>query len=456
MSSPVLPLYDLGGEPREGLMEGRLLDPDSHLQPDNLESIIADLHEIGPVIDCAGRDLSQVQAGEIVWPTEADPYRLVVGYEAVKQASLDDALSSAENGVFAFDEKDSETLGEIPGDLLLHTDGDRHKELHAAYMNAFRDLNIFQMYESLETFSDVIVARALDMGSFDVVKDLTAPLPLEVVSQILGGLQSDVRDRMATVARYMGFYDDSRFTKDPKTAKDNATELVVMGLTGYQAEIDRLDQPGGIKPDEKTVMTQLAEAVANGESGVTLDDLCAFFVLLAVAGTETTSTANARGIMAFQDNTDQLEHLIANRGDEEIMGNARREIRRFTSPAAFFRRTATRDTEIEGVPIAAGDKVILSYLAANRDPKVFDDPNRFDVTRQFNAGTDEISFGWGPHRCLGARLADQEMKAFFSSLFGAMAERNIRLELGEPDFARSSFLRGIAELPATVVGAAKG
>ena len=164
-----------------------------------------------------------------------------------------------------------------------------------------------------------------------------------------------------------------------------------------------------------------------------------YYVIVATAGHDTTSSAMAGGLQALADNPDQLTKLQA---QPELMNNAVEEMIRWTAPVRHFMRTAQADTEVLGQPIARGDWLYLSYKAANLDPKVFTDPLRFDIERP-NADR-QISFGYGIHFCLGAQLARNELRSLFSHLVPRLAT----LELaGDPTTMKTTFVGGHKTLP---------
>jgi cytochrome P450 len=155
-------------------------------------------------------------------------------------------------------------------------------------------------------------------------------------------------------------------------------------------------------------------------------ELEAFFMLLTVAGSETTRNAIASGLLKLLDEPEQLEAL---RRDPSLMKGATEEIIRWTSPVAYFKRIVSRDTEIGGIPIAEGDRVTLWYPSANRDERFFDDPFRFDIRRERN---EHVSFGGGgPHFCLGAHLARREITILFEELLKRTSEIE---RVGEPAY----------------------
>lgn len=185
----------------------------------------------------------------------------------------------------------------------------------------------------------------------------------------------------------------------------------------------------------------LASAIANARiDGEPLSDIetVSYYVIIATAGHDTTSATISGGLHALIENPDQLQRL---RDNPELMPLASEEMIRWVTPVKEFMRTAAQDTEVRGVPIAAGESVLLSYPSANRDEKVFTDPFRFDIGRDPNK---HVAFGYGVHFCLGAALARMEVNSFFSEL----APRLGSVELtGVPEHTATVFVGGLKHLP---------
>ena len=170
-------------------------------------------------------------------------------------------------------------------------------------------------------------------------------------------------------------------------------------------------------------------------------DFGSFFVQLVTAGNDTTKTMLSSGVLALVEHPDQLAAL---RADPSLIPGAVEEVLRWANPLHCFRRTATADTEVEGVPIAAGDKVAMYYTAANRDDAVFADPHAFDVRRDPNP---HLSFGIGEHHCLGAHLARLEGRVFFEELLGTFGTIEVT---GDPVRLRSNLNNSYKRIPIRV------
>ena len=185
----------------------------------------------------------------------------------------------------------------------------------------------------------------------------------------------------------------------------------------------------------------LASAIANATvDGQPLSDVdtVSYYVIVATAGHDTTSATISGGLHALIENPDQLQRLKDN---PELMPLATEEMIRWVTPVKEFMRTAAEDTEVRGIPIAAGESVLLSYPSANRDEEIFDEPFRFDVGRNPNK---HVAFGYGVHFCLGAALARMEVSSFFSEL----VPRLEAIELtGDPEYIATIFVGGPKHLP---------
>jgi cholest-4-en-3-one 26-monooxygenase len=274
-----------------------------------------------------------------------------------------------------------------------------------------------------------IIDEAMAKGDCDFVVDVAAELPLEVIAELLGVPRDDRHKLFDWSNRMVG-------SEDPEyqVSEEHVTEAQVEMFMYAQA----LAEARRAEPQED-IVTTLLNAEVDGDT-LSEMDFNLFFMLLSVAGNETTRNAIAHGMNAFLEHPDQWDLLVAD--PEDRIAGAVEEILRWASPVMFFRRNARKDVTLSGQTIKAGEKISLWYISANRDESVFDDPFRFDITRDPNP---HIAFGGGgPHFCLGAQLARLEIRLLFEEL----AARVPRLEaLGEPERLRSNFIGGIKHLP---------
>jgi cholest-4-en-3-one 26-monooxygenase len=220
---------------------------------------------------------------------------------------------------------------------------------------------------------------------------------------------------------------------DPEMQKDHAEgTAAAMQMYQYAGELaqKRFDNPSD------DLISVLMQSVSDG--GLSPFEFASFFMLLFVAGNETTRNATAGGMLTLIEHPDQRERLLK---DPSLAGSAVEEILRWWSPLIYFRRTATRDVELRGQKIKENDKVVMYYPSANRDEEVFADPFNFDIARTPN---DHLAFGVGQHWCLGANLARLELRIMFEELMRRMPD----LQLAGPvRRLRSNFLNAIKTMP---------
>ncbi len=264
--------------------------------------------------------------------------------------------------------------------------------------------------------------------------DVAAALPLKIVCELMGVPES----------QYEFVFDQSNVilgAGDPEyvpDASDILTAILTAGQSLAELMYEVADQKAGGDGDDLTSL--LVNAEVDGER-LEHQDLASFFILLVIAGNETTRNAISWGLQYLSANPDQRR--VWQNDPDGVTATAVEEIVRLASPVTYMRRTLLDDTEVSGVPMAAGDKVLMFYLAANRDTAVFDDPLRFDVLRTPN---NHVGFGGpGPHFCLGAHLARREISVMFNELFTRLPDIEA---VGEPQLLRSSFIHGIKHLPA--------
>ena len=256
-----------------------------------------------------------------------------------------------------------------------------------------------------------IVDSALDRGTCDFVEDVAYKLPMHMIADIVGIPHED-RDWLFSKTNDFLRCSDPEF---PVPREEQAAIEIEMFQYAQQLSEEKRKRP------QDDVWTLLGSIEVEAEDGsrekLSEIELDMFFLLLTVAGSETTRNAISLGLLALLEHPDQLEKL---RDDPSLMRSATEEILRHSSPVAFFRRTATRDTRIRGVSIAEGDNVTLWYPSGNYDDSVFDDPFRFDLTRNPNP---HLAFGGGgAHFCLGAHLARREISILFDELLARVGE----------------------------------
>jgi len=311
---------------------------------------------------------------------------------------------------------------------IINMDAPRHTRLRMIVNRAFTPRMVAKIDDDVRVKARQIVARIAERGHVDVVREISAPLPLQIICEMMG-IPEESWERIFECTNVV--------LGDFETAPDMGTLMAaVMEMAGIAQAVaeDRLANP------RDDLASAMVHAQVDGEQ-LTTQELMSFFILLSAAGNETTRTAISHGIHLFTRHRDQWEDLVAN--VDEIGATAVEEIVRYSTPVVHFRRTATRDTEISGVKIAEGDKVVMWYESANRDEDHFVDPYRFDIRRTPN---DHVGFGaGGPHFCLGANLARREIRVMFEELTRWLPDLHT---VTEPDPLQSPFINGIKRLEA--------
>jgi cytochrome P450 len=326
----------------------------------------------------------------------------------------------------------------LPIKTLIHMDAPEHTHYRRLTADWFKPASIKRLDGRLQELSDQALDTLRDgvgpdgTGSCDFAVDIALPFPLQVILKILGLPEADYPRMLQLTQQLFG-------GQDPDLQRDELTPEVMAAVIG-----DFYAYFTGLTAERRQTPTDdLATLIANGRiEGEPMPDLetMGYYVIIATAGHDTTSSAMAGGMHALVDHPDQLQSL---RGAEpERINNAVEEMIRWTAPVRHFMRTATADAEIGGQEIRQGDWLYLSYKAANLDPRVFDEPLRFDVDRP-NADKN-ISFGFGRHYCLGAQLARNELRRLFTTILPEI--EHVALD-GAPATMKTTFVGGHKTLP---------
>jgi cholest-4-en-3-one 26-monooxygenase len=315
--------------------------------------------------------------------------------------------------------------------MMLNMDPPLHTRYRLLVNKGFTPRMVGQLEDNARRMTGQILDRAMEKGEFDFVTDVAAELPLQVIADLMGVPQED-RHKVFDWSNRMVGSEDPEYQGAPEEAQMASMELF--------AYCHALTEQKKADPAED-LMSILTRVEVDGE-GLSELEIDLFFLLLAVAGNETTRNLMAHGMLALLENPDQYKELVA---DPLLVPSAAEEMLRWGSPVMHFRRTLTKDTEINGFPVKDGDKVVIWYISANRDESVFTDPFRFDIHRNPNP---HVAFGGGgPHFCLGANLARLEIKVMFDEI----VRRLPGLQLAGPvERLRSNFINGIKHLPVTV------
>jgi cholest-4-en-3-one 26-monooxygenase len=357
----------------------------------------------------------------------APPFWAITRYRDVVAVSRDWATFSSE--------RKGAMLGEPPEDVLatqrlmmLNMDPPRHAKLRGLVNKGFTPRMVGLLTAPIRRVCSELIDVAAERGECDFVTEIAAELPLQVIAEMLGIPQSD-RHQLFEWSNTLVGGDDPEWRGTPEDAMAAA-----MSMYAYANElaVQRRDSPR----DDLISVLMAAEVDDEQLSEMEFD---LFFLLLAVAGNETTRNLISGGMLALFEHPGQWRRLL---DDPALLETGVEEMLRWVTPVMHFQRTAQRDTEIAGVPIAEGERVALYYVSANRDEEVFEHPDRFDVGRSPN---EHITFGGGgPHFCLGASLARLEIRIMFEELLRRAPAIQPN---GHPRKLRSNFLNGIKAMP---------
>jgi cytochrome P450 len=357
-------------------------------------------------------------------------YWAIVRYEDVRRISREpQTFCSGEGTQFA----------DAPPEFLeasmsfLAMDAPRHTKLRGLVSAAFTPRQVARIEEGIRVNARRIVDEAAPSGGGDFVELVAKRLPLITISDMIGVPEAD-RQRVVAAA-------DLLVTASDPEAFGDRPPVEVLGealwtLTSFASELaaHRERNPG------EDLMTALVQAEVDGDR-LTHPEIAAFFVLLSVAGNDTTRHTTSHAMRALSVHPDQRALL-----QEDLDGRmptAVEEFVRWASPVLSFRRTTTREVELHGERLPRGEKVVLFYHSANRDEDAFEDPWRFDVTRDPNR---HVGFGGGgPHYCLGASLARTQLRSIFGELLRVVPD----IQAEQPELLRSAFIHGVKRMDCT-------
>jgi len=351
---------------------------------------------------------------------------LLTRHADVRLVSRDTDTFSSSRGNTLVEVEAGPTSAMLPG-----IDPPRHVHYRKLINQGFTARNVLRLEPHMRQVARNIVADITEKGEFDAVPDISAEMSLQVIADVLGVPAEDRMEvfRWSNAIGTLGI-EDPDYAPTPEALGQAAAEMF-----RYCGELVKHRRTHGLTDD---ILSALLAAEVDGQK-LNRDQLNEFFLLLAIAGNETTRNTLSHGILALSQHPDQ-QALLAR--DPEAVKPAVEELLRWASPVMHFRRTVTRDIEIRGRRIPEGDWVLMHYLSANRDEEMFDRAGEFDVTRP-DAGHAAFG-GGGVHFCLGAQLARLELRVMLEELYPNVPGLTVT---GEPDRLRSSFFHGIKRLP---------
>ena len=400
-------------------------------------------------LDLFDRLRSESPALRVESPTdEHAPFWLIMRYDDVMRVSKDNALFlNAPRPVVFTNRRGEEISRQITGgsanlvSSLVAMDPPIHPKMRRLTQDWFMPKNLRTIEAQVRDLARATVDRLLAAGQGGQVVDfcttVAAPYPLHVVMQILGVPEEDEPKMLFLTQQMFGGQDeDLNKSGVASLTPEQITAIVIGAVKEFESYFEGLAAQRRANPGND-VATVLATATIDGEP-LSARDLAGYYIIVASAGHDTTSASTAGAMLALAQDPEQFARVKA---DRSLLPNIVEEAIRWTTPVQHFMRMAAQDCEIGGVPIAKGDWLMINYVAANHDPAQFDNPRKFDVTRDHNR---HLAFGAGAHQCLGLHLARLEMKI----LFEALLDRIESIELaGEPRRAKSTFVGGLKTLP---------
>ena len=431
------------------LRAAALHDPRSYVQGVPFE-LIEQLRAEGPVAWVDEPQLSGLAPGS--------GYHLVLSHSLVTRVLKDPAtFSSASGGTQIRDPATAEDLRYVQR-MMLNMDPPEHSRLRRMLGRSFTPRAVSALEARIAEHARLIVDRMLDGPvECDFAKQVAADLPLLVLADVLGVPAEDRWLMFDWSNRVIGFLDPDYAVSaafDVATGSGSAQQAMTLrpepdasgrmpdprsraGMPDLYRYAHLLGAAKRVDPGADVMSILLAQLDEEGGQ-ISVEEFENMFWLFAVAGNETLRNGLPGGLIALLAHPDAQRAL---RADPDLFATAIDEMLRWWTPVMVFRRTATRDVRLGDTPVRAGDKVVVSFVAANRDPAVFDRPDALDIARTPN---NHLVFGHGPHFCLGAHLARTQMRA----LFGELLRRTSWIEeAAQPSYLQSNFQRGVKRLP---------
>jgi cytochrome P450 len=315
---------------------------------------------------------------------------------------------------------------------LINMDPPQHLKFRRLVRNAFTPRAVDSYHGRFKEVAEEIVSKAIEGGECEFVEDLAAELPLIAICELMG-VPLDKRKRLFELTNIMIGMDDPELSTSEDDGFNAMTEMFMIAMEVAQAHKDA--------PQNDIVNVLLTGTVE--DEPLTEEEFCNFFLMLMIAGNETTRTITTHGMRLLMEDPAQYTQLVEN---PELIEDAVEEFLRYNPAVIAFRRTAMEDVELGGKQIKKGDKIQMYYGAASADEQVFEDGDRFDITRnqREDVKNGHRAFGIGQHFCLGSHLARLELLVIFEAIVARI--RNPQLN-GEIAWLRSNFINGIKRMP---------
>jgi cholest-4-en-3-one 26-monooxygenase len=365
----------------------------------------------------------------LYWQPEYDGGRgfwCVTRYDDLMAVSKDPlTFSSARGGTNIFEVPEEDlTMLRL---LMLNMDPPKHNKFRRLVSTGFTSRMVTQLEPHVREICVDLIDDVMQRETFDFVTEIAAELPLLVIAELLG-VPAEDRHKVFEWSNSLVGFDDPEYKTSMETGKIASAQ---MWAYANQLAETRKEHPLG------DLVSVHMQAEVDGDR-LTEMEFDSFFLLLAVAGNETTRNLISGGMRVLMEHPEERARLVA---DPALLETGIEELLRWVSPLIHFRRTATRDVDLHGKTIREGDKVVIFYPSANRDERKFVNPETFDVRRTPN---DHLAFGIGEHFCLGANLARLEIRLIFEEMMRRLPD----LEFAGPvRRLRSNFINGIKAMP---------
>lgn len=401
-----------------------IVDPDSYANEARYHFIMRHLRAHEPVYWCA--------------PEGYRPFWVVTRHADIRAVELDTATFLNDPRLTISSIADEERVKAITGGShhltrnLVAMDNPDHRHYRAMTQAWFSAKHMRRLEDDIRALARESCDRMAALGgTCDFVHDVAIWFPLRVIMATLGVPRADEQFLMKITQEVFG-------PQDPDTQRSEDVGGLFQTLADFTKWCDGITAARRAEPTDD-VASIIANATLADGSPIPNMEAMSYYLIVATAGHDTTSSSTSAGLLELIRNPDELAKL---RADPSLLGNAVDEFIRWSSPVKHFFRTAARDTEVAGVPVKAGDGLVMAYPSANRDEAVFDDAFAFRVDRP-NAKA-HLAFGYGPHLCLGQHLAKMEIRILFEELLARFDGFELA---GTPAWTRSSFVSGMKRMP---------
>lgn len=403
--------------------DAAIVDPDSYAHEERYHAIFTYLREEAPIYWCE--------------PEGYRPFWTVARHADIRRVELDNDTFINDPRLTLATIADEERIMAMTGGNkltrnLVSMDNPDHKHFRAMTQGYFSPKHMKQLEEDIRSLARESVEHMAALGTeCDFASEVAIWFPLRVIMLTLGAPREDEQFLMKITQEVFGAQDFDHMRPEEMGG-------LFATITEFNAWCDRITADRKANPRED-VSTIIANATLTDGSPMGNMEAMSYYLIIAAAGHDTTSSSSSAGLLELIRNPEEMRKL---RDDPSRLPTAVEEMIRWASPVKHFFRTAAKDAEVSGVPIKAGDGLVMAYPSANRDSTVFDDPFAFRIDRA-NV-RQHLAFGYGPHLCLGQHLAKLEMRILFEELLARFDDFELA---GEPEWTRASFVSGLKHLP---------